>query len=443
MPIHGITSPPAHVSTDARPRGVAAWFAAATAGALLCLVGGLGTPVAATPLRGASDPSAPPRASTDASHRYTIEQFMATTSMTGASITFDERQVLFSSNATGIFNVYAIPVTGGEPTALTHSTTDNDYVVSAFPRDARVLFTRDAGGNELNHLYVLEAAGGEKDLTPGDSLKAQFIDWTPDGDAFYFSTNERDPRFFDIYRMDATSYVRSMVYEDTVGLELGSISPDGRWLAFEKTNGAADLDIYLWQAGDKAPRCITTHAGAVQNTAADFDPASHWLYFLTNDGGAEFTRVCRYDVTTGAREEVESAPWDVVSTTFSRHGAYRVTAINADGRTELKLVDTRSGKPVPLPELPGGDITQLGFSPGEEFLAFYVNGDRQPSDLYVWRVGEKAATRLTHSLNPEIDPRDLVEAQVVRFKSFDGMMIPNIYYRPRDAGSGHKAPALV
>jgi hypothetical protein len=75
--------------------------------------------------------------------QYTIEQFMNTTSLAGASFSHDESKLLFSSNKTGIFNVYTVPVTGGEPAALTSSTTDSTYAVSYFRKDDRVLFTRD------------------------------------------------------------------------------------------------------------------------------------------------------------------------------------------------------------------------------------------------------------------------------------------------------------
>jgi dipeptidyl aminopeptidase/acylaminoacyl peptidase len=52
-------------------------------------------------------------------------------------------------------------------------------------------------------------------------------------------------------------------------------------------------------------------------------------------------------------------------------------------------------------------------------------------------------TRLTNSMNPEIDAQDLVDSQVVRFKSFDGMVIPSIFYKPHSATPQRKAPALV
>ena len=51
--------------------------------------------------------------------------------------------------------------------------------------------------------------------------------------------------------------------------------------------------------------------------------------------------------------------------------------------------------------------------------------------------------KLTETLNPEINPDDLVSAKVVRFKSFDGLEIPAIYYQPHQASATNKVPALV
>ena len=76
-------------------------------------------------------------------------------------------------------------------------------------------------------------------------------------------------------------------------------------------------------------------------------------------------------------------------------------------------------------------------------MAFYVNADRFPNDLHVLQLGNGQLTKLTQSLNPEIDPADLVDTQVVRFKSRDGMMIPNILWKPHQASPTNKAPAIV
>ncbi|HET6372237.1 MAG TPA: S9 family peptidase [Candidatus Polarisedimenticolia bacterium] len=376
------------------------------------------------------------------SKQYTIDQFMATTSITGASFSADESRILFSSNETGIFNVYSIPVAGGKATPITTSTTDTTFAVSYFPKDDRVLFTRDKGGDENNHLYVMGADGKERDLTPGDKLKAAFGRWSHDGTAFYVITNERDPKFFDLYRYDAATYDRTLVYKDETGYQFGDISNDGKWIALDKTEGTADGDIYLYDTGSKQTKQISKHEGQALYSSQEFDVDSHKLYYLTSDGG-EFTRVRSYDLATGKHEDVESASWDVVFSAFSHDGKYRVTGINEDGLTVIKVYEAKTGKPVELPDMPGGEITAVRFSDSEKRMAFYHNGDRSPNNLHVLDLAGKKVTRLTDSLTKEIDPEDLVEASVVRFKSFDGTTVPNIFYKPYEAAPGAKAPALV
>jgi len=45
--------------------------------------------------------------------QYTIEQFMNNTSIGGGSFSFDHKQVLLTSDQSGIYNVYTIPAEGG------------------------------------------------------------------------------------------------------------------------------------------------------------------------------------------------------------------------------------------------------------------------------------------------------------------------------------------
>jgi len=373
--------------------------------------------------------------------QYTIEQFMATTSVTGASFSKDEQRILFSSNESGIFNVYAMPVTGGAPTPMTRSTTDSTYAIGYFYNDDRILFTRDSGGNERNHLYVRELDGSERDLTPGDKHRAMFAGWRPDGSGFYVATNERDPKFFDLYFYDANNYQRSVVYRNDSGMNVSAISRDGKWLAFDKPNTTADSDVYLYKVATREMKHITPHQGTASYAAATFDPESKRLLFTTNDGG-EFARIASYDLASGQVAQVEKADWDLLGTSYSRNGQHRVSVVNRDGSIDVRVVDA-AGKPVAMPKLPGGEIRQTTFSPSGRLVAFYLNGDRSPNNLYVHDFRANKTTQLTRSLNKEIGPADLVEAEVVRFRSFDGMVIPSIYYKPKGASATSKVPAIV
>jgi dipeptidyl aminopeptidase/acylaminoacyl peptidase len=63
--------------------------------------------------------------------------------------------------------------------------------------------------------------------------------------------------------------------------------------------------------------------------------------------------------------------------------------------------------------------------------------------VWVADIGGSAPRQLTHALNPAVSPADLVDSQVVRYPSIDGLPIPAIQFRPKDASPSHKVPAIV
>jgi dipeptidyl aminopeptidase/acylaminoacyl peptidase len=375
--------------------------------------------------------------------QYTIEQFMDTVRFGGASFTHDEKAILFHSNKSGIFNVYSVPVEGGETKQLTQSTKESTYLVSAFPKDPRFLYRYDKGGNENEHIYLRELDGTERDLTPGEKTKADFLGWSRDRTAFYFSTNARDPKFFDIFTMSAADLNPVVLYEDNVGYESPVVSGDGKFIAFRKKGPTtADSDVHLVDVATKEVKNITEHSGDIGNDPQAFDPDSKHLLYTSNEIG-EFMQTMRYDLASGKKELIDRSDWDVLATSFSRNGKYRVVATNEDSRTRIKVYENATRKPVELPVLPDGAITNVRFSDSEQRMAFYHNGSRSPNNLFVYDFAKKKATKLTNSLNPAIDPADLVEARVIRYKSFDGLEIPAILYQPHNASAETKVPAIV
>ncbi len=375
--------------------------------------------------------------------QYTIEQFMDTVRITGSSFSADEKELLFSSNKTGIFNVYTIPTTGGDPKQLTTSTKESTFAVSYFPADTRFIYSYDRGGNENSHLYLRELDGAERDLTPGDKTKANFHGWSHDRKSFFYSTNERDPKYFDVFEMNIADMKSTLIFKDENAYEFADISNDKRYLAFSKPGESTiDSDIYLFDTTTKEMKKVTPHTGEVSFTAQSFDPQSRYLYYTTDEGN-EFAYLKRYELSSGKSEVIEKEPWDIFGTYFSRNGKYRVTGINQDARTVIRIYDTATGKLVPLPKLPGGDITGVTFAPSETRMAFYLNGDRSPANLYVYDLKTRKATKLTNSLNPEINADDLVEAENIRYKSFDSMEVPAILYKPHQASAASKVPAIV
>lgn len=407
--------------------------------------GKVATPTEPTsaPAPASAEAATQPALSASRTPRYDARTFFETVSMFGASFSHDGKRILVSSDATGVYNVYAQAVDGGAPAQLTKSTTSSNFAISYFPRDDRYLFSVDGGGNELTHIFVAEASGATKDLTPGDKLKAQFRGWSKDRKAFYIATNERDPKFFDLYRYATDGYARTRVFENKTGYELGRVSPDGRWLALTKINNNADANVLIadLKAKKAAPKLVTKHDGMVQNDAVGFTPDGKKLIYTT-DGAGEFAQAWSYDLKTGKRAVEAKADWDVVALYYSETGKYRVTITNEDARSVLR-VETQRGEAVAPKDLPPGNIIDVDFDRDETQMALYLSSSRTPADLYVVDLATGATKRLSNNLNPKVDPGHLVDASVIRYKSFDGLEIPALLYKPLDAGPDARVPAIV
>lgn len=413
---------------------------ASTALALAALLAG--TASARPPAKSA--PAAPRQV-----RQYTIDQFLANTSYGGASFSPDGRKILLSSNETGVFNVFALPLDGGKPVQLTDSKVSAIQSLGYFPKDERFLYTSDQGGNEKNHIYVRNPDGQVEDLTPGDNLKAEIFRWAPDDKGFFYGTNERDASVFDVYEMTVDgfqrTYQRTLLYKNEGGYLPAGVSPDRRYVALAKLVSNAASDIYLY---DRTTSKLTQIAQGlegqteVSNQAQDFSPDGKSLYYTT-DKGSEFAYLVRYDLATGKRTEVLRPKWDVMGASFSRDGRWFTVSINNDAKTELRVFQVQGSamKPVKLPAIQA-DITGVVFQQHGSLMAFYAEA-AGPRDLYVSDLKTGKIRQLTHALTPAINPQDLVSPQVVRFKSYDGVEIPGLLYKPLSASPSARVPAVV
>lgn len=399
-----------------------------------------------------SDKDTDPSASTvppETGHAtYSAEAFFKTTSFSMAApspyaFSADTGDLLITSDETGVFNAYRVNIDSGDRLALTASTDSPVFAASWFPDDDRFLYTQDGAGDELTHVFVQTPDGEVSDLTPGDKVKAGIMGWSADGSSFYLYTNERDGAAFDIYRYNTDDYGRSLVYTNEQGLDLGDISADGRWVVMARNNSNADSDLFLTDlaADNPEPVNITPHEGDISYGSYAFSADASRLIYATNEFG-EFNQAWTYHLTTGERSALIAADWDVQYVSYSPSGRYRVSGTNEDASTIVSILDTTTGQALDLAHLPVGDVGQVRFNRKETAIAFGLNSDTAPYDLYVMTLGG-APRQLTQATNPEIDTRLLVEGEVVRFESYDGLKVPGILYRPRTASAEQPVPAVV
>ncbi len=372
---------------------------------------------------------------------YTAEQFHKNFDFYFADFSSDEEEILMTSNETGIYNVFVLNPSTGKKEQLTFSATDSHIAEDFVPGTRHFLYSADKGGNENSHIYLKKTDGTVIEITPGDNVKARFWHWNETGDHFYFISNKRDTRYFDLYKCDTIKWEPRMIYKNEKGFDLMSLSRNEQFVTLVESITGSWINLIVADLKTGKTQYVNDKTIEAINNPTGFSSDSKFLYFTT-DEGSEFSYVKRYELATGTQEKIFADNWDVTGMNLSYNNAYRVYYVNEDGAFKVRFFKD-GDKEIKFPSIDGGSVASARFSRSEKKMVLTVASSYSPANLFLYDIATGDLKQLTNSLNPEMDVKDMVKAQVIRFKSYDGLEIPAIYYKPHPASEKNKVPAVL
>ena len=133
------------------------------------------------------------------------------------------------------------------------------------------------------------------DITPEKGAKSDFYGWSKDNNSLYFGSNKRDPRFFDVYKMNLEDYTSEMIYQNNDGLDFSGMSDDENYFALSKTVNTNDSDLFIYNSKTKEKIQINENQSA--NSSQDFSKDNSIFYYTTDYGG-EFSVLMSYNLET-------------------------------------------------------------------------------------------------------------------------------------------------
>lgn len=176
---------------------------------------------------------------------YDIQDLFDTISISGGYFSSSEDQLIYSSNESGIYNIYEVDIASGSTAQLTSSDQESLFVSSYVPNSSDFIYSADQGGNEINHLYLQKRGGETIDLTPGENEKSIFYQWSQDNTALYYLSNKRDSRYFDLYKMRIDTWEPTLVYENTENLSIADISNNEQFLLLSQSVTTSENKFYF------------------------------------------------------------------------------------------------------------------------------------------------------------------------------------------------------
>ena len=302
-----------------------------------------------------------------------------------------------------------------------------------------LLYRGDVGGNETYQWFRLDPSTGTTTLITDGESRHGSMRWSNSGRQMAFSNNARNGKDMDIWVQptDASEQATIVGQADGHWYPL-AWSPDDQWLLGGQHVSSTDKRLVLMKADGTEQRFITNPKKPRTWGGGEWHPDGESL-FGVGDRDGEFKRL--YQVPLGRKYLPEKGwtpltddiDWNVDSLALSPDQTTLAFTVNADGWSELWLLDVATGTKKRV-QMEPGLLMGLTWARDANVLAFTRTGPTSNGDTYTLDVASGAVTQWTDSEMGGLSRESLIAPELIRFSSFDGLSVPAWVYTPRTEG---------
>lgn len=151
-----------------------------------------------------------------------------------------------------------------------------------------------------------------------------------------------------------------------------------------------------------------------------------------------------YDIFNSKIDRVVNTKWDIEHVELSKDGSILLYIANESGYSKMYKKNLKTNETQQLGLQKKGVIEELRISPNCKKIGFLMGTATCPFDIYTMDLETEQLEKLTdaHLGNMPLDI--MVEPESIRYKSFDGLEIPALLYKPRNIESlGKKIGAAL
>jgi len=312
-----------------------------------------------------------------------------------------------------------------------------------------ILFAKDIGGGEWYQLYRYDVATGDVTLLTDGKSRNLAGPWSSSGNQIAYMSTRRTGKDTDLWLMNPSDSKTDHLLTQLAGggWRPEDWSPDDTRILLKEE--ISINEAYLWLVDTKTGEKMRLQLGGMSGGEkvgigeARFARDGKGIY-LTEDRDSEFLNLAYWDLASNEAKYLLSGPdakWDVEQFDLSRDGKLLAYMKDEDGTSVLHVLSLGGKGQLSIPKLPSGVIGSLHWHLSGNELGFSLNNGRGPGDVYSLDVRNGKVERWTTS-ETAVRTEEFPEAELVRWKSFDGKKISGFLYKPPAKFSG-KRPVLV
>jgi dipeptidyl aminopeptidase/acylaminoacyl peptidase len=289
-----------------------------------------------------------------------------------------------------------------------------------------ILYTQDQNGDENWRVYQTNVASKQtRDLTPYEKVRAEIVALEPaQPDVLLIQMNKRDPKLFDIDRVDLKTGAVTLDTEnpgDVVGfvadhdLQVRAaqvVTPDGGTVIRVRDNEKSPWrDLMKWGPEE------------TMGNVDQFTPDNKALLVISSlDANA--ARLLSVDLVTGKRSVLAEDPqFDVAFTVHHPKTSKLQAVVFLRERRDFQLIDKDLGADLnALRKVRDADISYISRDLADDKWIVTFEGDDSPVYYYLYERSTKKAT-LLFSNRPALEHYKLAKVKPIQYKARDGMTI--------------------
>lgn len=363
-----------------------------------------------------------------------VEQFFRTLVIQQFAVSPDEKQLIFSTNLSGTFDLWGMDLPHTFPYPLTFNGQSNHGI--HYDKQGRfVVASFDHDGDELTQLYALPPQGGElKPLRLQAGERHFFASLSQDGKRLYYTSTKGNPTYLNSFCYDLEKEEEHLLLEgELADTTLIDVSPDETGLLFVRHFANTHVRGFIRQNGKDISLAPSTEK---QYTVSDALFTSDTDIYLVTDYDADFSYLAHFDLKTRQFTKqiaLEEEGFSILKLDKKHNCLYLVGSRGVEDHLYRYCMKTGTLEQVETPVDVieqivignSGNVYLLGRSATLPFNLFMLNSDGE------WKP-------LTNFQVPGVSRSDLVEPEVFTYPSYDGLEIEGLYFLANpETDNGH------
>ena len=392
-----------------------------------------------------------------------FEKYLAIETAGGATWHPDGKRIAFTSNATGLYQIYTCDIEKGKSLPRVQLTNEEDRCTDPrYLSDGTLVFTRDRNGDENFQIGIIDNDGSMEWLTSNLEVKHR-ISFASDS-YVYFSANITDKARLDVYRwkIPLNQNWPELIFEPDEGLIAvsGAMVNDTKILM---TQFYGNMDQQLLLLDLPSGDVINLTAAICRGIPTRWEvirllDSEHIL--VNTDHNSDSTRLAivsihgRYHPLDKLADLVK---FDIENHAYAKDSVWTYFLENQEGystlhRAKFSDQDFSEFETLAFPlrgVVPTGDARSwsqskgLALSNDERMLAVTMSSGNQPTSIWILDIKDMTNWRAVDVSLAGLSPNTFVEPTLHRFDSFDQLSIPYFKYMPLGEIPENGWPAIL